>query len=125
MIVLDSSAWLAYFSSEANRRVFEPVVDGAEVILVPTICLYEVYKVMLRELGEVSATEAAMFMRQGCLVPFHEPLAYSAAELSVQHRLRTAEALIYATARAFEAELWSQDRDFYGLPGVRFIAKEQ
>jgi predicted nuclease of predicted toxin-antitoxin system len=28
-----------------------------------------------------------------------------------------------ATARQFEAVLWTQDADFVGLPGVRYVAK--
>lgn len=37
-------------------------------------------------------------------------------------RLAPADSVIYASARAFGATLWTQDSDFDGLDGVRFRA---
>jgi predicted nucleic acid-binding protein len=34
-----------------------------------------------------------------------------------------ADSMILATARAFEATLWTQDAHFAGIPGVKYIAK--
>jgi predicted nucleic acid-binding protein len=50
-------------------------------------------------------------------------LALNAARLSVDHRLPLADSIILATARAFDATLWTQDADFDGVPGVRYRAR--
>ena len=34
-----------------------------------------------------------------------------------------ADSVILATARAFRAVLWTQDKDFEGLQGVRYVSK--
>jgi predicted nucleic acid-binding protein len=35
-----------------------------------------------------------------------------------------ADSVILATARAYEATLWTQDGDFEGLEGVQYVAKK-
>ncbi|MGD9921198.1 MAG: PIN domain-containing protein, partial [Pseudorhodoplanes sp.] len=45
------------------------------------------------------------------------------AELSSKHKLATADAVIYATALAYDAELLTCDRHFENLPGVRLVSK--
>jgi predicted nucleic acid-binding protein len=56
------------------------------------------------------------------VVDLTAPLALSAAALSVKHKLPMADSVMYATARAFGATLWTQDADFAELPQVRFHA---
>jgi predicted nucleic acid-binding protein len=34
-----------------------------------------------------------------------------------------ADSIMLATAQAWEATLWTQDADFAGIPGVRYVAK--
>jgi predicted nucleic acid-binding protein len=53
------------------------------------------------------------------------PLALSAARLGVEHRLPLADSVIYATAVARGAQLWTQDADFAELPGVRYLPKQR
>jgi toxin FitB len=59
-------------------------------------------------------------MQQGRVVDLDARLALAAASLGAQHKLPMADSVIYATARAHEATLWTQDADFEGLPNVRF-----
>lgn len=48
MNIVDSSGWLAYFADEPNGKHFlAPLNDSASPI-VPTITIYEVFKVILR-----------------------------------------------------------------------------
>jgi predicted nucleic acid-binding protein len=54
------------------------------------------------------------------VVDLSAPLALSAATLTLQHKLPMADSVMYATARAFGATLWTQDADFEKLRGVRF-----
>lgn len=60
---------------------------------------------------------------RGHIVDLDSSLAFQAAELSVEHRLAPADSVILATARAFDAYLWTQDSDFEGLEKVQFEAK--
>ena len=48
------------------------------------------------------------------------PIALVAARLGLTHRLPMADSIILATARAFEATLWTQDADFEGMDGVSY-----
>ena len=58
MNILDSSGWLEYFADGPNAENFLVPLENLDQLLVPTICLYEVFKVILRESGEDSAIQA-------------------------------------------------------------------
>ena len=47
----------------------------------------------------------------------------SAAKLSLDFKLPMADSLILATAQAHGATLWTQDGDFEGVAGVRYMPK--
>jgi predicted nucleic acid-binding protein len=72
-----------------------------------------------RERGEHLALRIAAHMQQGRVVPVDAALALKAATLD----LPMADSLVYATAQAHGATLWTQDGHFRGLPGVRFFAR--
>lgn len=59
----------------------------------------------------------------GEVVPLTTPIALLAADLSSQHRMAMADALIYATARQESVVLVTCDRHFSGIPGVHYVAK--
>lgn len=121
MNVVDSCGWLEYFSGGPNAAFFAPALEDTDNLLVPVICCYEVYKRMLLQRGETDALEALSSMHHGQVLPVTERLAIDAARLSLSRRLPMADSLILATARANDAELWTQDADFRGLEGVRFV----
>ena len=123
MNVVDSSAWLEYFADGPNADVFADAIETTAELIVPTISLYEVFKRVLQQRGEAAALQAAALMQQGELVELTEPLALSAASLGNQYGLPLADSIIYATARAHQADLWTQDADFKGLPHVHYIPK--
>ena len=123
MNIVDSSGWLEYFADGPNAEAFAPIIESTAELVVPTISLYEVFKRVLQQRGEGPALQAAALMQQGDVVELTEPLSLSAASLGVQYRLPLADSIIYATARAYEATLWTQDADFEGLAGVRYLPK--
>lgn len=125
MNLVDSSGWLEYFADAANAEFFAPAVLDTEQLIVPTLALLEVFKRVLQQRGEGDALQAAALMRQGQVVELDSALALSAARLGVEHGLALADSVIYATARRVDALLWTQDADFEGLPGVRFVAKHR
>ena len=123
MNVVDSSAWLAYFAGEANASFFAPAIEDADLLIVPTICIYEVFKVILRERGEDEALLLVAAMQQGKVVDLDGEMALEAATLGSQEGLALADSVIYATAKLSGAVLWTQDSHFAGKPGVRFARK--
>jgi predicted nucleic acid-binding protein len=62
-------------------------------------------------------------MMQGRVVDLDADLALAAARFGLRHRLPLADSIVYATARRFEATVWTQDADFDGLPDVRYFVK--
>jgi predicted nucleic acid-binding protein len=120
--VVDSSGWIEYLSGGGNASFFRRPLEGDEPTLVPTLCLFEVYRHMLRHIGREEALEVVAAMRGGVVVELDDRLALEAAELSVETKLALADSIILATARAHDAELWTQDSDFDGMAGVRYRA---
>jgi predicted nucleic acid-binding protein len=120
--VVDSSAWLEYFADGANASFFSGAIENTRELLVPALSLYEVYKRVLQQRGETAALHAVAVMQQGRVLPIDAVLAIRGARLSVELGLPMADSLMLATARANDAEFWTQDADFASVPGVRYRA---
>ena len=118
-VVLDSSCWLEHFADSSRAPLFAEVIDRADALIVPLITIYEVIKKLARESGDEVAAQALTLMQQGHVVEIDTHLALAAT----RNGLALADSLIYATAHARGAELWTQDAHFRGLPGVRYFAK--
>jgi predicted nucleic acid-binding protein len=123
MNIVDSSAWLEYFADGENASFFADAIEDTAELIVPVICLYEVFKRVLQQRGESAALTAIADMSHGQIVEVSSPIALSAAYLSAELRLPMADSLILATARVEKAVLWTQDEHFKELEGVRFIEK--
>ncbi len=121
MNVVDSSGWLEFFADGPNASFFAPPIHKPGELLVPTVSLYEVFKRVLQQRGATDALRAIAAMQQGTVVPLDESLALSAARLSLDAKLPMADSIMLATARAYDATLWTQDNDFEGIEGVRHI----
>jgi predicted nucleic acid-binding protein len=124
MNIVDSSGWLAYFADEPNARHFIAPLNDAAALVVPAVTIYEVFKVVLRESGENDALQAAMAMQKGKVVDLTATLALAAAKLSLAHDLPMADGIILATAREFNAVIWTQDADFKNIKGVKYFPKK-
>lgn len=125
MHVVDSSAWLAYFADEANASEFGAVIEDSDLVLVPSIVCYEVFRVVLRERGEDEAFQVIAAMQQGQVIDLDMELALEAAVVGQREKLSMADAIIYATALKNEAVFWTQDDHFAGRPQVEFRRKSQ
>lgn len=124
MNIIDSSGWLAYFADEANAKHFLAPLQDTASLVVPTITIYEVFKVVLRESNENEALQAAAAMQKGTVVDVTVQMAISAAKLSLEYSLPMADSIILATAKAYNAILWTQDADFKNMPGVKYFPKK-
>jgi predicted nucleic acid-binding protein len=74
---------------------------------------------LTREAGEDKADRVIAFS-ETCVVA---DLDTATAALCARHKLATADAMIYATALAHEADLLTCDRHFEHLASVRFLPK--
>jgi len=124
MNVIDSSGWLEYFADGPNADYFKSAIKDEEHLIIPTICLYEVFRITLSRAGEDEALRVASFMSFGRIVNLDREIALAAAHLSIRQKLAMADSLILATARLYDATLWTQDEHFRDIPGVKFIAKK-
>lgn len=123
MKLVDSVGWIEFFAKGPLSPAYREEVLKLPEVVVPTVVIYEVSKRILGELGENAASEASAQMQRGNVVPLDATLATTAAQVSLMYKLPMADAIIYATAQAFNAELVTSDAHFQGLPGVEFIAR--
>lgn len=93
-------------------------------LLTPAVILYEVHKRLLLTLGADAAWEASGMIMGTKVVPLSDQLSTTAAELSIKHKLPMADAIIYATAVAYDATLVTSDAHFEGLPQVEYIPRK-
>ncbi|MFZ2657773.1 MAG: type II toxin-antitoxin system VapC family toxin [Victivallales bacterium] len=122
MNLVDTSGWIEYFFAEANADYFTSPIEKTDALIVPVICLYEVFKKVNIAADEARALQAVAQMKQGLIVDITEDVALSAALISLKYKLPMADSLIYATARSHGAILWTQDNHFRSLPGVNYKA---
>jgi len=124
MNVVDSSGWLEYFSGEGNVDFFAPAIEDTEHLLVPVICIYEVFERVMQQRGLTTARANISDMHEGKIIELDSSLALSAAHISIELKLAMADSIILATARAYNATLWTQDEHFKDIQGVRYIEKK-
>jgi predicted nucleic acid-binding protein len=120
MNLVDTSGWIEFFFDGPNAAYFAKPIEKTKELLVPTICLYEVFKKVNVAGNEAQALQAVAQMREGHVVDLTEPIALSASLISIKHKLPMADSMIYATGLANNAVLWTQDIDFADLPGVKY-----
>ena len=124
MIVVDSCGWIEYFADSKYAPFYAKAIEDVEHVLVPTICIAEVFKKVLKERGEDSAFKAIAHMKQGIVIPLDEGIALSAGKISAQNAIPMADSIVYATALSCGASVLTQDNDLRGLPGVKMVDKK-
>ena len=120
MNLVDTSGWIECFFGGTSAAYFTPPIEATGDLVVPVICLYEVFKKVNLAANEAQALQAIAQMKQGRVVNLTEEEALSAALISLKHKLPMADSLILATARTQDAVLWTQDEHFRGLPSVNW-----
>jgi predicted nucleic acid-binding protein len=124
MNVVDSCGWLEYFANASNAEFFASAIRDEENLLVPSVCLYEVFKRICQQQGKQAALEGVSRLYRGTIINLSDELALQAAQLSLQYNLPMADSIILATARAQNATLWTQDDHFKNIEGVKYIEKK-
>ena len=124
MNVVGFSGWLEYFAEGDNAGFFAPAIEDTDSLIVPVICIYEVFKKVLQNQGLAMAEIHVADLVKGQVVDLTTSLAMSAGMLSAEFKLPMADSIILAIAREHEATLWTQDEHFRNLPDVKYIEKK-
>jgi predicted nucleic acid-binding protein len=123
MVLVDTSAWIEWLiGSPTGDTLVEHLPEQADW-LVPTMVQLELAKWLTREVGEDKADQVIAFTQVCQVVALDTEIALAAAEACREHKLATADAILFATARARGASLLTCDKHFEGLPGVTLIEK--
>ena len=125
MNVVDSSAWLEYLADGPNAGRFASPIEKPDELVVPSICLLEVFKRVLQQRDEQSALQAVAVMYQGSIQDLTGEIAIAAAQLGSELKLPLADSVVLATARKHSATLWTQDSDFEEVEGVKYFPKRK
>jgi toxin FitB len=121
LILVDSSGWIEYLADRPNADAFARYLEGREPLLASAIEIYEVYKVIRRDISEEAAVQAIAALDRAQIVSVDQSLALEAADLALTHGLAMADAIIYATAARYDATIVTADADFESLPRTLFI----
>jgi len=123
MNVVDSSCWIEYLMNSDIGAAVAPAIEDSGSLIVPSICLYEVYKKLAAEKSEAFAMEVISYMKSGKIIVLDETLSVFAAQVSRKHKLPAVDSIIYATTTQNAAILWTCDKHFQDIPGIRYFPK--
>lgn len=123
MIALDSYGWIERVANGPKATKYNNIIDRAspEEIITSVVVFYEVYRKIKKLKGEQTALESVASLTETTIVPVDQTLALEAADYNLEYGLHFSDALVYATARHFEAELYSSDEHLKGIPFVNYI----
>jgi predicted nucleic acid-binding protein len=121
--VVDTSAWIEWLTGSALGKKLGKQLPDKPQCVVPTIVQLELSKWLVREVGEEQADQVIAYTQKCVVVPLDTTIALLAADLHREHKLATADAIVYATAQHQSAELLTCDAHFEGLPDVALFAK--
>jgi len=123
MRLVDTSAWIEWLIGSPTGKLVAKRLPEQSDWLVPTMIQLELAKWLVREVGEDKADQVIAFTQLCHIVPLDTEIALAAAEACLTHKLATADAIVFATARTHGADLITCDAHFDSLPGVTLIDK--
>ncbi|MGE4239094.1 type II toxin-antitoxin system VapC family toxin [Ramlibacter sp.] len=121
--VVDTSAWIEWLTGSATGEALGKHFPAMTECIVPTIVQLELAKWLARETSEEHVDQVIAYTQKCTVVNLDTSIALLAADLHREHKLATADAIVYATARQKQAELLTCDAHFNGLPQVVIVPK--
>lgn len=122
--VVDTSAWIEWFIGSSTADRLAPLLPEPQDWIVPTIVQLELAKWLNREIGEDAADEVIAFSSTCLVIPLDTQIALLAAEITREHSLAIADAIVFATSQSVGGGLVTCDAHFQNLPNTQYIPKE-
>lgn len=123
MRVVDNSIWVEWLIGSSLKHTIAAEFPDSSQCIVPTLVQAELGAWLTHEMGEAEADQFIAYTQSCLVVPLDTKLALQAAELQCQYGLCSADAIVYATALVYDADLLTCDAHFEGLPHVVYIKK--
>jgi predicted nucleic acid-binding protein len=123
MRVVDTSIWVEWLIGSSLKHNIASEFPDASHCIVPTLVQIELTTWLTREVGETEADQVIAYTQSCLIVELDTKIALQASELQCQYGLAIADAIVYATALAYDAELLTCDARFENLPNVVYIKK--
>jgi predicted nucleic acid-binding protein len=122
LICVDTYGWLERILDGPKAAAYNKVLTSVrpEEVVTSVVTVYELYRKLRPVRGEAAALEAVVHLKATHLVAIDDQIALEAADYSLAHSLHFADALVYATARRFDALLHTSDPNLKSVPGVVF-----
>ncbi|MFC1583986.1 type II toxin-antitoxin system VapC family toxin [Fibrobacterota bacterium] len=125
MNIVDTSGWLEYFAGSSRVKYYEKAVEKTSELLVPAVCVYEVFKKLLTDYGEDEALTAIGHMKTGKVIDIDFGISVQAAKISKEHKIPMADSIILACGIKHNAVIYTQDSDFKKMPNVKYFEKRK
>lgn len=122
MICIDTSDWIERLLGGSRAAGYNRGIEAVapDDIVTSVVTIYEVYRNLRPVKGEAAALETVVTLRATRIIPVDHRIALEAADYNLARGLDCSDALVYATAGQFGAELHTSDPDLKGIPGVVF-----
>jgi len=121
--LVDTCGWIEWLTNGVLSDKYAPYFEAVEALITPTSVQFELYKWISRNSGTEAALQSIALTEQSTIVPLSTSISLLAVDLSIEHRLSFADAIIYATARFHQSALITSDNHFEALPGVTYFEK--
>jgi len=121
MNIVDTSLWIEFFAGKALDISIINAIRKTDELYVPVICLYEVRKKFINDYDIKKADLAVDIMKIGKVIDVDSEIAVLASDVSKQYKLPLADSIIYATAKIYNAEIYTQDKHFENLEHVHYF----
>lgn len=123
MNVVDSCGWLEYIADGSQADFFHPVLSDETHLLLPRLVVYEVMRRLVALKQDFAIEPTLKVMSRLRLVDLTISQLAQAARAASTYKLAMADAIIWQSAQAHQARLYTQDLELSGLPGVVYQAK--
>lgn len=122
-ILVDTCCWIEWLTDSPLAHHFEAALRDVDNLIVPTAVQMELYKWLLRERNMEEAMRVINYSTQANVVPLTQNIALTAGDLSIEHHLSFADAIVYATAQVSQATLLTSDAHFKDTADVHYVTK--
>ena len=120
MKTFDSWAWVEYFRGSRAGTAVKGLLEGAEVLFTPAVCLAEIKAKYLRD-GHDPTNRLRFIKSRTSIIDVDATMAEHAADLKNLHGLHMVDALVLASAQARDSDLVTGDNHFRGIPRIMML----